>query len=132
MSITLENLRQFARTWNNLDSSLVDILIHPNVRYYSQWTEVEVFGKDKFLSYLEEKFCHIKKTMQTELITLSAELAIHPGINNRLCVILRQVSSEGVTLVMLLITCSEGKINRIDACYIPQYHELIMTGEFPK
>ncbi len=132
MSITVENLRQFAKSWNNLDSSLVEVLIHQNVRYYSQWTEVEVFGKDKFLSYLEDKFCHIKTTMQTELITLSAELAIHPGINNRPCITLRQVSSEGVTLVMLLITCHEDKISRIDACYIPQHHELIMTGECPK
>lgn len=128
----VEILRQFARSWNNLNIALAETLFNTDVRYYSQWADTEVSGKDKFLSYLEEKYYHIKNTMQTELITLSAELAIHPGINNRPCIILKQVTSEGITLVMLLITCHEEKISRIDACYIPQQHELIMTGECPK
>jgi hypothetical protein len=129
---TVENLRLFAKSWNNLDASLVEQVMDSNVQYCSQWAESDVWGKDRFVAYLDEKFNQIKTAMQCELITLSAELAIHPGINNRPCILLKQVSSGGITLVLILLLIKNDKIIRIDSCYISNTSELIMTGECPK
>ena len=128
----LNNLRNFARCWNNLDSNSLKDILSNDVVYYSQWTTSQIVGKDNFLEYLQSKFDAIKVAMQSALITLTAELAIHPGVNNRSCIALKQISADGITLVLILLVTTDNKISRIDSCYLPTANELIMTGECPR
>jgi len=128
----LNNLRNFARCWNSLDSNSLKDTLSNDVVYYSQWTTSEIVGKNNFLEYLQSKFDAIKVAMQSTLITLTAELAIHPGVNNRSCIALKQISADGITLVLILLVNTDDKISRIDSCYISNTSELLMTGECPK
>jgi hypothetical protein len=128
----LNNLRNFARCWNNLDSNSLQDILSNDIVYYSQWTTSEIVGKNNFLEYLQSKFDAIKEAMQSTLITLTAEMAIHPGVNNRSCIVLRQISADGITLVLILLVTTDEKISRIDSCYISNTNELIMTGACPR
>ena len=128
----LNNLRNFARCWNTLETTSLQDILSNDVIYYSQWTTSQIVGKNNFLEYLQTKFDTIKGAMQSTLITLTAELAIHPGVNNRSCIALKQISADGITLVLILLVNTDDKISRIDSCYLPTANELIMTGECPR
>lgn len=70
--------------------------------------------------------------MQSQIITVTAEIALHPSMQNRPCIVLTQITSEGIRQVSLLIKIEDRKIKRIDICFIPDPTEAELTGEFPK
>jgi len=127
-----ENLKQLAKSWNNLDISFIEKELAENFTYESQWVLIPIEGKKEFLDYMQSKFQAIKSAMQQETMTVSAELALHPAIQNKPIIVLTQITGEGVRQVSLLIKIENEKIKRIDVCFIPDPTEAVLTGEFPK
>lgn len=125
-------LRQLAKSWNNLDTSFIEPVLADDFIYESQWVLTPIKGKGKFLSYLQSKFIAIKTAMQLQTMTVTAEIALHPSMQNRPCIVLTQITSDGIRQVSLLIKTQERKIKRIDVCFIPDPTEAKLTGEFPK
>ena len=127
-----QTLIQLARSWNNLDTSFIETVLADDFIYESQWVLTPIEGKKLFLSYLNLKFQAIKSAMLKELMTVTAELALHPSMQNKPCIVLTQITGEGIRQVSLLIKMQQGKIKRIDVCFIPDPTEAELTGEFPK
>jgi len=127
-----ETLRQLAKCWNNLDISFIEKELADDFIYESQWVLTPIEGKGVFLSYLHSKFIAIKKAMQSQTMTVSAEIALHPSMQNRPCIVLTQITSQGIRQVSVLIKIQQSKIKRIDVCFIPDPTEAELTGEFPK
>ena len=127
-----ETLRQLAKSWNNLDTSFIEKELADDFIYESQWVLTPIEGKGEFLSYLQSKFIAIKTAMQSQTMTITAEIALHPSMQNRPCIVLTQITSDGIRQVSLLIKTQERKIKRIDVCFIPDPTEAELTGEFPK
>ncbi len=127
-----ETLRQLAKSWNNLDTRFIEKELADDFTYESQWVLTPIEGKGEFLSYLQSKFIAIKTAMQSQTMTVTAEIALHPSMQNRPCIVLTQITSEGFRQVSLLIKIQERKIKRIDVCFIPDPTEAELTGEFPK
>ncbi len=127
-----EILRQLAKSWNNLDTSFIEQVLAEDFIYESQWVLTPIEGKKFFLSYLHSKFQAIKSAMQKEPITVTAELALHPAIQNKSCIVLTQITDEEIRQVLLLIKMKNEKIKRIDVCFIPHPTEAGLIGEFPK
>lgn len=125
-------LRQLAKSWNNLDTSFIENKLADDFIYESQWVFTPIEGKGNFLSYLHSKFTSIKNAMRSKKMTVTAELALHPSMQNRPCIILTQITSEGIRRVSVLINVQGEKIRRIDVCFIPDPTEAKLTGEFPK
>ncbi len=125
-------LRKLAKSWNNLDTSFIEKELADDFIYESQWVLTPIEGKKEFLSYLHSKFNAIKNAMQSQIMAVTAELAICPSMQNRPCIVLTQIAPEGVRQVSVLIEVKERKIKRIDICFIPDPTEAELTGEFPK
>lgn len=127
-----ETLRQLAKSWNNLDTSFIEKELADDFIYESQWVLTPIEGKQEFLSYLHSKFTAIKTAMQTQTMTVTAEIALHPSMQNKPCIVLTQITSEEIRQVSVLIKIYNKKIKRIDLCFIPDPTEAELTGEFPK
>lgn len=127
-----EYLRKLAKSWNNLDASFIEKDLSEDFIYESQWTLTPIEGKQEYLSYLSSKFTAIKTAMQTQIMTVTAELALHPSMQNRPCIVLTQITSEGIRQVSVIIKLQKKLIKRIDVCFIPDPTEAELTGEIPK
>ena len=127
-----ETLRKLAKSWNNLDTSFIESELADDFIYESQWVLTPIEGKKEFLSYLQSKFTAIKKAMQSQTMTVTAELALHPSMQNKPCIVLSQITEEGIRQVSILVNIQQSKIKRIDVCFIPDPTEAELTGEFPK
>lgn len=127
-----ELLRQLAKSWNNLDTRFIQNELDDEVIYESQWVLTPIEGKENFLSYFNSKFSAIKKTMLSNTMTVTAEIALQPSMQDRPCIVLTQITSEGINQVSVLIKLKEYKIKRIDICFIPDPTEAHLSGEFPK
>jgi len=127
-----EALRQLAKSWNNLDTSFIEYKLADDFIYESQWVLIPIEGKIAFLSYLHSKFIAIKTTMQSQTMTITAEMALLPSMQNKPCIVLTQITSEGIKQVSVLIKIQQQKIKRIEVCFIPNPSEAQLTGEFPK
>ena len=127
----IETLRQLAKSWNNLDTSFIESQLDHDVIYESQWVLTPIEGRSAFLTYLESKFAAIKTAMQLQAMTVMAEIALHPSLQNRPCIVLTQSTAEGIRQVVVLVKIEANKIKRIDVCFIPDPKEAELTGEFP-
>ncbi|MES2775327.1 MAG: nuclear transport factor 2 family protein [Bacteroidota bacterium] len=125
-------LRQLAKSWNNLDTSFIEPALARNLIYESQWVLIPIEGKRAFLSYLQSKFTAIKLAMQLEQMTVTAELALHPSMQNRPCIVLTQITKRSIIQVSVLVKVEERKIKRIEICFIPDPADAVLSGELPK
>jgi hypothetical protein len=125
-------LQRLAQCWNNLDTRFIVTELADDVIYESQWVLIPIKGRTEFLSYLQIKFQAIKSAMQSEIMSVSAELALHPKVNNRPCLVLTQITKNGIIQVSVFIELRESKIICIDVCFLPDPTEAKLTGEFPK
>ncbi|MCX8020845.1 MAG: hypothetical protein N2747_10165 [Chitinophagaceae bacterium] len=127
-----ETLRLLAKSWNNLDVSFIEKKLADNFIYESQWVLLPIEGKREFISYLHSKFNAIKKAKQLQTMIVTAEIATHPSLQNRPCIVLTQITSECITKASVLVKVQNDKIKRIDVCFIPDPTVAVLTGEFPK
>lgn len=128
----IELLRYLAKSWNNLDVSFIEEILTDDFIYESQWVLNPLVGKQQFLSYLNAKFSAIKKVRNTQIMTVSAEMAFHKDISERPCLILSQITNEGFRQVSVLVESVGNKMKRIDVCFIPDPTDAILTGEIPR
>lgn len=124
-------LRQLAKSWNNLDTSFVESILADEMTYESQWVLTRMEGKESFLSYLHSKFHIIKTTMQIENMSVTAELATHPESGNKPCIVLTQTTDEVSRQASMFIEIENGKIKRIDLCFVPNPSAAILSGDIP-
>lgn len=127
----IELLRNVAKAWNNLDSCFIENELADNLIYKSQWVLAPIEGKKEFLTYLQSKFSAIKLAMMSERISVRAELAFHPDIENSPCIVVTQTAMDGIREVLILIRIGDKKITRIDVCFKPDPADANLTGEFP-
>jgi len=128
----IELLRYLAKSWNNLDVSFIEEILTDDFIYESQWVLNPLVGKQQFLSYLNAKFSAIKKVRNTQVMTVSAEMAFHKDISERPCLILSQITNSGIRQVSVLVESVGNKVKRIDVCFIPDPSKALLTGEIPK
>jgi hypothetical protein len=126
-----EQLSNLAKSWNNLDTSFIEKVLANNVTYESQWVFQPMQGKENVLSHLSLKFKAIKATMLSEVMVVSAELASLPFMGDRPCIVLTQMTVEGIRQALVLVKIEDTVIRRIDICAIPNPSEAELTGEFP-
>ncbi|MBS1631693.1 MAG: hypothetical protein JST10_03870 [Bacteroidetes bacterium] len=128
----IELLRYLAKSWNNLDVSFIEEILTDDFIYESQWVLSPLVGKQQFLSYLNAKFSAIKKARNTQIMTVSAEMAFHKDTSERPCLILSQITNDGIRQVSVLVESVGNKMKRIDVCFIPDPSKALLTGEIPK
>ncbi|MCX6228295.1 MAG: hypothetical protein NTV75_03820 [Bacteroidia bacterium] len=126
-----ESLRKLAQCWNSLSLSGIENELTHDITYESQWVLKPIQGKKEFLSFLHSKFEAIKASMESEAMIITAELALHPSLQNRPCIVLTQFTNGDMWQALILISNEGKKINRIDICFIPDPSLAKLTGEFP-
>jgi hypothetical protein len=132
IQIEKEQLNNLAKSWNHLDTGFIENELAEDVVYESQWVFQPMLSKVKVLSHLSLKFKAIKVTMLSEVMVVSAELASLPFMGDRPCIVLTQMTVEGIRQAIVLVKIQDKAIRRIDICAIPNPSEAELTGEFPK
>jgi hypothetical protein len=125
-------LVQLAKCWNNLDVSFIENHLANDITYESQWVFTPIQGKANFLPYLNSKFQAIKTAVQQGEMQVSAELAIHPSLTSKECLVLTQTTSQEDVVVLVVIELLDDLISRIDVCFIPDPDNAILSGIQPK
>jgi hypothetical protein len=125
-------LVQLAKSWNNLDVSFIENHLADDITYESQWVFTPIQGKANFLPYLNSKFQAIKTAVQQGEMQVSAELAIHPSLTSKDCLVLTQTTSQEDVVVLVVIELLDDLISRIDVCFIPDPDNAILSGIQPK
>jgi hypothetical protein len=124
-------LIQLAKSWNNLEVSFIEHLLAEDFTYESQWVISPLRGKENFLSYLKLKFQAIATEINNGEMLVSAELANHPDLEGKDCIVLTQTTKTEVLYVLIVIELHEKLISRIDICFIPDPETAILTGNQP-
>ena len=128
----IQNLRQLAKCWNNLDATFIKGFLTSDFVYASQWVLAPLNGSSNFQDYLCKKFDAIKTSMLSQVMSVSAEMAYCPELENRPCLVLTQITNESIRQVTVLIENRADKISRIEVCFIPEPSTTFLTGETPK
>jgi len=127
----LECLQSLANAWNNLDVNLIKNNLSEDVTYISQWVFLPIIGKNQVLYYLDQKFNSIKIATIQSIMSVTAEIATHPNIVSKSCIILTQMTGEGVVQVLLDVHVKCHKISSIVICFIPNPDEAIINDDIP-
>ena len=107
-------LSLLAQSWNNLDISFIEKKIAKNIIYKSELLENAIEGDQIVLSYLNSKFEALRLAIKLEPMTLIAELGLNNNVENKLCIILTQITNAVMNKVFIFITVEKNKIVRIE------------------
>lgn len=124
-------LIQLAKTWNNLDISFIENLLAEDFIYESQWVFAPIQGNGNFLPYLKSKFLAIESAIKNSGMKVYAELASHPDLHNKECIVLTQSSVQETVSVLIVIEVRSEQISRIDICFIPNPETAKLSGIQP-
>ncbi|MBK6836110.1 MAG: hypothetical protein IPG89_18290 [Bacteroidetes bacterium] len=119
----LEIVKEIAKGYNNLDSSIIESFSSDDIIYESQWVINSINGSKEVFSYLAHKF-EIIKNSATEM---HAELAY---FGEEPCIVLAQGSKEN-PVATIRVKIEDNKIARIDICQIPHWNDTVRTNEYP-
>lgn len=122
-----ELLIEYAKAWNNLDTSYLETILDDDFQYNSQWVMDTINGKYNYLEYLSGKF---KSILKDPTATPKAEIAFFRNAyfeKNKPCLILSQRDKE----VSILIQIKNGKIIKADLVGVPDAREAIKLNHFP-
>ncbi len=122
---------QLAKTWNNLDTSFIEHFLAEDFTYESQWVITPIQGKDNFLPYLKSKFQAIESAIKNSGMKVYAELATHPDLYEKECIVLTQTSMQETVSVLIVIEVRGEQISRIDICFIPDPETAKLSGIQP-
>ncbi len=114
-----------AKSFNNLDISVLQPYLAEDIRYTSQWVFDEMHSKVTFVDYLSHKFEAIRKSTTH----VFAELARHGGENDY-CLVIAQGTKIYLSATML-IKIMNNKISQIDMCMVPSPEECVRLGIYP-
>ncbi len=120
MKTDKELVIEFAKVWNNLNSSYIKGLLAEDFHYSSQWVFSDIENKKDYLEYLDLKL----KAIANSNGTLVAELGVY---NDEYCLVLTQN-----TKVTFLIETKDGKISGANSCFVPAPQKIKMLGIIPK
>ena len=127
MSLTVERaLRAYAAMMNTLNVSHLEPLLADDFHYASQWVFDEIQSKRAYLEYLVPKLDAIRKSgviVWAEMGWLDSEF---PGP----CVVMAQSEKDNL-IGVVLAKVGDGKIKRLDLCFVPGPHLARRTGEYP-
>jgi len=120
MKTDKELVIEFAKVWNNLNSSYIKGLLAEDFHYSSQWVFSDIENKKDYLEYLDRKL----KAIANSGGSLVAELGIY---NDKYCLVLTQD-----TKVTFLVDTEDGKIIGASTCMIPAPEKVKLLGIIPK
>lgn len=127
MSLTVERaLRAYAAMMNTLNVSHLEPLLADDFHYASQWVFDEIQSKRAYLEYLVPKLDAIRKSgvmVWAEMGWLDSEF---PGP----CVVMAQSEKDNL-IGVVLAKVGDGKIKRLDLCFVPGPHLARRTGGYP-
>lgn len=89
-----ELLIEYAKAWNNLDTSYLETILDDDFQYNSQWVMDTINGKYNYLEYLSGKF---RSILKDPTATPKAEFAFFRNAyleKNKPCLILSQRDKE--------------------------------------
>lgn len=120
-----ELVTEFAKTWNNLDSSYIHDLLAKDFHYSSQWVFNEINNNEDYLKYLIGKL----KTIKSSGSELIAEIGIY---RDKYCLVINQIQNGSTKKVTFLIETRDGEITKADTCMIPTPESIKLLGIIPK
>lgn len=123
----IELLMEYAKAWNNLDTSYIKDLLHEDFEYTSQWVFETMHGRDTYMEYLGAKF----RTIREELSIPEAEIAYYRYAymhKDKPCLVLTQ----GDRKVSIIVQVANGRITRADMIGIPSPDVAISFGIQPR
>jgi hypothetical protein len=122
-----ELLITYAKAWNRLDTEFLKPILADDFEYTSQWVFETMYGKDKYMAYIAEKFESIKAAGNVPL----AEVAFYRNIQSQAhkpCLLITQ----GEIKVALLIEIHDDKIKSADLVGIPNPNLAVELGIYPR
>lgn len=122
-----ELLIEYAKSWNNLDISYIEELLHEDMQYTSQWVLETMYGRDRYLKYLEAKFNAIRNSINIPTAELGFFKAAY-GRVNRPCLVLTQ----GDKKVSIITEVKDEKFYRIDMVGVPAPESAVLLGIVPR
>lgn len=119
---------QFAKMWNNLDSSYIEKYLTSETVYESQWVFSSLKGKKDILNYFNGKLYTVKNSLTKVRAELTTMINIYV---DRPCVLMYQDSDE--PKVIVLFEAEKARFKRIDMCgVLPTVNDAKKSGYFPK
>jgi hypothetical protein len=131
MYSSFTNFEIFAATWNRLDISILAPRLSEEFIYKSQFVFNEIHSKSQFLKHLEAKFKVIQLLIDWGKMKVEAELAYHPDLENRPCIILTQTELDKNEKVIVIIEEKESLIISIEVCFQPDPNDATGLGIYP-
>lgn len=136
-----ELVELYAKTWNTLNSAIIEPYLADDVVYESQKIFTPLVGKDAVYDYLQGKMQTIKKTRYKSDVFAEIgycgsqdgnKIQVLSASDFRPCVLMAQGNPDEVIALVLLET-EAGKIKRIDICTeVPHPSTATRTGEYPE
>ena len=118
--IEVNLLRTYAECWNNMDASKLEPLLAEGLVYDSQWVLESIQGKHAFLNYFSGKLSTLKGSIAQKQVSAELRLVInYLGFTRKYCLEITQRNGQDTNQVHLLIQELNGKIAKIDMCFIP-------------
>ncbi len=122
-----ELLTEYAKSWNNLDISYIENHLHEDMEYTSQWVLETMYGKDRYLKYLEAKFNTIRNGINIPTAELGFFKVSYKRINQP-CLVLTQ----GDFKASLIVEIKDKKLYRIDMVGVPAPESAVLLGIVPR
>ncbi|MGI8542642.1 MAG: hypothetical protein ACR2MD_04100 [Aridibacter sp.] len=136
-----ELVKIYAKAWNTLNPTIIEIYLADDVVYESQSVLTPLIGKEEVFDYLQGKMQTIRKTRyKSDVFAEIGYCGSQDGYNIQVlsaevfrpCILMAQGNPDEVIALILLETES-GKIKRIDLCTtIPDPKSAMRTGEYPE
>lgn len=119
---------QYAKMWNNLDSSYIEKYLSNKTIYESQWVFGSLKGKNKILKYFNEKLYSVTNSLSNVRAELTTMVNIYV---DKPCVLMYQDSN--VPKAIVLFEAEKARYKRIDMCgVLPIVNDAKISGYFPK
>lgn len=116
-------IEKLATAYNQLDVSIFDEILHPNLLYSSQWVIKSIKSKAEYLEYITGKFT----TIQTSGANIYAEYAKY---HQQPCIVMAQHRKEN-RVCLLLVRSTQNLITQIDVCQAPHFSQATLSNYYP-
>lgn len=113
-------LKTFAECWNTLDWIKLEPLLAEEVMYDSQWVTEFIHGKRAFLVYFSGKLETLKGSVTQTQVNAEPRMVINYfDFTRKPCLEITQRTHQETRQFHLLIEVLNGKIVKIDICFVP-------------
>lgn len=135
----LNFIKLYAKSWNNLDSEVLDSLLSNNVVYESQNVFTALNGKADVMEYFRGKMTTLKRAGNEHKVY--AEIGFYDRFNGRYVtqklagrpVVILSQGTKDVPIALVLLEVVDNLIERIDICSVaPHPLSAFRTGEYPQ